>query len=169
MIQNQKIIAILFSVLLAFIPLSAAAQQETDNKSSEVDNSPVQVAFRTVEQEDLLGGVSVINVEDLMTKAYNLGIYADALIGGFGNGIWGMGGLLVVVDGIPRDQNNVLPTEIEQVTVLKGAAAVVLYGSRAAKGAVIITTKRGAQGDLKISVRANTGMNVPKIYPKYLG
>ena len=170
MIQNQKIIAILFSAILAFIPLGVAAQQETDENSLEVDKGPVQVAFRTVEQKNLLGSVSVIDIEDLMTKAYGMGIYADALIGGINNnGIWGMGNMLVVVDGIPRDENNVLPTEIEQATVLKGAAAVVLYGSRAAKGVVMITTKRGASGDLKISVRANTGMNVPKLYPKYLG
>ena len=122
MIQNQKIIAILFSVLLALIPLRAAAQQETGKDSLNVDNSPVQVAFRTVEQKNLLGAVSVINVEDLMTKSYDLGIYEDALVGGLNNGIWGMGGALVVVDGIPRDQSNVLPTEIAQITYLKGAA-----------------------------------------------
>ena len=169
MIQNQKIIAILFSLLLALIPFRAAAQQETDKDSLNADNSPVKVAFRTVEQKNLLGGVSVIDVEDLMTKSYDLGIYADALIGGLNNGIWGMGDMLVVVDGIPRDENNVLPTEIAQVTVMKGAAAIVLYGSRAAKGVVLITTKRGKAGDLRISVRANTGWNTPKSYPKYLG
>jgi len=76
---------------------------------------------------------------------------------------------LVVVDGMPRDADNILPSEVEQITVLKGAAAVVLYGSRAAKGVILITTKRGVQGDLRISVRANSGIHVPKSYPKYLG
>ena len=171
--HNHKVLIILFCAILAFIPFSVAAQQETDENSFEVDNnSPVQVAFRTVEQENLLGGVSVVNVEDIMTKAYSLNslYYLDGVIGGVnGTSIWGMSGMLVVVDGIPRDDNNVLPSEIEQVTVLKGVAAVVLYGSRAAKGVIQITTKRGIPGDLRISIRANSGINIPKIYPKYLG
>ena len=172
MIQNQKIIAILFSAVLALIPLSVFAQLETEVDSSKMDNSLVQVAFRTVEQQNLLGGVSVVDVEDLMTRAYSLNslYYLDAMVGGVdGMHSWGMNDAMIVVDGIPRDDNNVLPSEIEQVTVLKGAQAIALYGSRAAKGVIQITTKRGKVGDLKISVRANTGFNVPKSYPKYLG
>ncbi len=174
MIQNQKIIAILFSAILAFIPLSVVAQQETDENSSEVENSngsQVQVAFRTMDQEDLLGGVSVVNVEELATKAYDYNYnFLDAMVSGFGiNGIWGMGELMVVVDGIPRDQDNVVISEIAQVTVLKGAAAVALYGSRAAKGVIQITTKRGVVGDLRVSARVNTGFHTPKSLPKYLG
>src|SRR5690606_29196758 len=75
----------------------------------------------------------------------------------------------VLVDGVPRDANNVVPTEIEQISFLKGASAVLLYGSRAAKGVVYITTKRGNIGPLKVDVRANTGFHVAKSYPKYLG
>ena len=175
MIQNHKIIAILLSVFLAFITIGAAAQQDTEENSLVVDdkdNSTVQVAFRTVEKQNLLGGVSVVNYEDMMSKAYalySLG-YSEAVIGGIdGIHIWGMNDVLVVVDGIPRDDNNVLPSEIESVSVLKGAAAVALYGSRAAKGVIQITTKRGKQGDLRVSVRANSGIHIPKSYPKYLG
>src|SRR5690606_7983183 len=76
---------------------------------------------------------------------------------------------LVLVDGVPRDVNNVLPTEIQQITFLKSASAVMLYGSRAAKGVVSITTKRGAEEPLKINVRANSGFYVSKRYPKFLG
>ena len=80
-----------------------------------------------------------------------------------------MGDALVLVDGVPRDANNVLPTEIEQITFLKSASAVALYGSRAAKGAVLITTKRGRTDGLKVSVRGNAGLFTPKEYPTYLG
>jgi TonB-dependent Receptor Plug Domain. len=75
----------------------------------------------------------------------------------------------VLVDGIPRVANNVLPSEIDQITFLKGAQAVVLYGSRAAKGVIYITTKRGKTEDFRISVRANTGFHISKSYPEYLG
>ena len=178
--QESKIVNCLTIILIAiltFLPLGVVAQQEsdeieTDEISYEVDNSLVQVAFRSIEKQQLLGGVSVINVSEMMTKSYAFSSldYLDAVIGGV-NGVnsWGMNGLLVVIDGIPRDYDNVLASEIEQVTVLKGAAAIALYGSRAAKGVIQITTKRGMQGDLRVNVRANSGINVPKIYPKYLG
>ena len=52
--------------------------------------------------------------------------------------------------------------------MLKDTAAVVLYGSRAAKGVILITTKRGKDSPMHIDVRANVGVNVPKAYPKYL-
>ena len=52
---------------------------------------------------------------------------------------------------------------------MKGAHGVVLYGSRAAKGVIMITTKRGKSTDLQVDVRANTGFYVAKSYPEYLG
>ena len=132
----------------------------------------VQVAFRKVSQDNLLGGVSVLNYEELTKRNYNT--YSldnmQGYVGGFnGASLWSMGSYLVLVDGVPRDANNVLPTEIEQVSFLKSASSVVLYGSRAAKGVVHITTKRGIAQPLKITGRVNTGFNVHKSYPKYLG
>jgi TonB-dependent SusC/RagA subfamily outer membrane receptor len=77
---------------------------------------------------------------------------------------WGLdadnAGYLVLVDGVPREATNVMPSEIDQITFLKGAQAVVLYGSKAAKGAVLITTKRGKNDGLKVEVQANAGLNV---------
>jgi len=134
-------------------------------------DSLVQIAFRKVKKDDLLGGVSVVNVSRLMEKNYatysleNL----EALTPGFHGNIWGNSSYLVLVDGFPRDANNVLPTEIDQITVMKGIGAVALYGSRAAKGVVYITTKRGGNYAQKVNVRANAGVNIPKAYPEYLG
>jgi TonB-linked SusC/RagA family outer membrane protein len=144
----------------------AAAQTET-----EADSVLVNVAFRAVDQQDLLGGISVIDMKELSEKAfdgYSL-TFVDNVVGGFNGNIWGNNEYLTVVDGMVRDANNVLPTEIDQITLLKGAQAVVLYGPRAAKGAILITTKRGKEGDLRINVHANGGLYVPKVYPKYLG
>ena len=140
------------------------------------ESPEIQVAFRKMAQKDLLGGVSVVNVEELTQKNYNT--YSldnmQGYIGGWnGNSLWGMdgdhAGYLVLVDGVPREANNVMPSEIAQITFLKGAQAVVLYGSRAAKGAILISTKRGHAGGLRVSLRANTGFNVAKAFPEYLG
>lgn len=132
----------------------------------------VQVAFRKVNQNDLLGGVSFVNVEELMKKNYITYSLTDmqGYVGGWnGNSLWAMDGYLVLVDGVPRDVNNVMPSEIAQISFLKSASAVVLYGSRAAKGVVYITTKRGKVGGTRIDVRGNTGFHVPISYPNYLG
>ena len=74
----------------------------------------------------------------------------------------GMDSYLVLVDGCPVMQTT-MPSEIKDITFLKGASAVVLYGSRAAKGVIYITTKRGKEGDTRIDVRGNTGFSFRKV------
>ena len=129
----------------------------------------VHVAYGTVEKKDVSGAISVLNPSEYLDKDY--GIYpldgAAAFIGG--SSLWNMGDALVLIDGVPRSLNDVTSSEIAQITFLKGANAVVLYGSRAANGVILITTKRGKAGTHWSSVRANAGINVPIAYPKYLG
>ena len=165
---------ILYAMLLAS-PFAMSAQTAANDTT---DNGPlVNVAYRQVAQGDIIGSVAVLDYEKLTDKNYNT--YSldnmQAYVSGFnGNSLWGMDGdndqgYLVLVDGVPRDANNVLPTEIAQVTFLKSAQAVVLYGTRAAKGAILITTKRATNEGLSVSVRANTGVAVAKAFPEYLG
>jgi len=130
----------------------------------------VQVAFNTVEKADILGGVSSVNIAKNLKSNYT--IYSldnlSSYIPGYHGNIWGMNGKLVLVDGVPRDEFNVVPSEIEDITVLKSVASLALYGSRAAKGVVSITTKRGAQQKNQFDVRINTGIGDPKRYAEYL-
>ncbi len=144
---------------------TASAQAQT-----ETSDSIINVAFGKQSKEDIVHAVSQVNVSELNKKAVNnsgslSGI--DSYVGGYNGNIWGQGAL-ILVDGSPRDVSLVNPSEIESVTVLKDAAAVALYGSRAAKGVVLITTKRGKKGPMHIDFRANVGANIPKSYPKYL-
>ena len=153
----------------ALLPVAAVAQTEKEYTDSVA--SQVNVAFRTVNEADLMGGVSTVNMIEQAKKDYTT--YSldgmDALVGGYNGQLWNQGEALVLVDGVPRDATNVLPTEIEQITFLKAASAVVLYGSRAAKGVILITTKHGRNDGLNVSVRGNASLYVPKSYPKYLG
>ena len=153
----------------ALLPVAAVAQTEKEYTDSVA--SQVNVAFRTVNEADLMGGVSTVNMVEQAKKDYTT--YSldgmDALVGGYNGQLWNQGEALVLVDGVPRDASNVLPTEIEQITFLKAASAVVLYGSRAAKGVILITTKHGRNDGLNVSVRGNASLYVPKSYPKYLG
>lgn len=165
---------LVFCAALAFANTPAAAQETLADlvEAIQTDALPkVQVAFRSVDRNDLLGGVSVIDMKEMSEKAYSnnsLG-FVDNAVGGFNGNIWGNTEYLVIIDGMVRDANNVLPHEIDQITLLKGASAVVLYGPRAAKGVISITTKRGEIGDLRINIHANSGFYTPKSYPKYLG
>ncbi|MEA5063581.1 MAG: SusC/RagA family TonB-linked outer membrane protein [Petrimonas sp.] len=86
---------------------------------------------------------------------------------------------LIVIDGVPYDNTsygqatgtmynygggdgavNINPDDVASINVLKGPSAAALYGSRAANGAIIITTKQGKEGRLKIDF--NSGMSVDK-------
>ena len=168
-------IRFILCMMIAFSSLQTiGAKKSSDSITDSLKKTDplVQVAYRNVLQSNIMGGVSVVDVEDLLKKNYNT--YSmdnmQGYVGGWnGNSLWGMDDYLVLIDGVPRDANNVLPTEIDKITFLKSASAVVLYGSRGAKGVISITTKRGRIGDRVVSVRANTGYNVAKSYPKYLG
>ena len=168
--------------MMAASPLAGNAQ--TTNGADSVEaKKKVHVAFRDMDADKLLGGVSYVDMEELQKKDYTTGSLDDlyALVGGWnGNNLWGMDTEkldnndnsnmpLVIIDGVKRPSNNVLPSEIKQVTFLKGAQAVVLYGPKAAKGAILITTKRGTVDGLQVQVNANTGFHVAKEFPEYLG
>jgi TonB-linked SusC/RagA family outer membrane protein len=167
--------------MMAAAPLTAGAQT-ADEADSAVVKKKVHVAFRDVDADHLLGGVSYVDMEELAKKDYTMGSLDDlyGLVGGWnGTNLWGMdndrldnndGSMpLVIIDGVKRPSNNVLPSEIEQITFLKGAQAVVLYGAKGAKGAIVITTKRGKVDGLQITANANTGWHFAKELPEYLG
>lgn len=154
-----------------FKPLSIVVTDTLKTIMLSEDEQAVGVAFRRVANKDLLGGVSNVDFKSVFEKNYSLyGLDGmEALAAGFNGNIWGMNSYLVLIDGVPREVDNVMPSEIDQVTFLKSASAVALYGSRGAKGVLLITTKRGGEGKQRVNIRANAGINVPKGYPKYLG
>ena len=159
----SKYVSILSLSLFALCPQGVMAQE-----AAETDT--INVAFRQSDARDVIVPVSSVNVKELLEKNYNT--YSldnmQALVAGYNGQLWNQGEALVMVDGVPRDANNVLPTEIEDITFMKGASAVVLYGSRAAKGVILITTKRGKIAPLKISARADYQMDAAKSFPKYI-
>lgn len=137
-----------------------------------IEDRLVNVGFKKVEESILSTGVANVNLAQIFER--NFTTYGldgmEAFAPGFnGNNLWGMNSSLVLVDGVPRDIVSITPNEIDQITFLKSASAVALYGSRGAKGVILISTKRGAQAKQKINVRTNMGLNVPKLFPQYLG
>ena len=179
----KKIVTNIFLLATVAVSPLAVNAQTAEEGDSVVAKKKVHVAFRDMDADQLLGGVAYVDMEELQKKDYTTGSLEDmyALVGGWnGNNLWGMDNdrldnndnynmPLVIIDGVKRPSNNVLPSEIEQITFLKGAQAVVLYGAKGAKGAILITTKRSKVDGLQIQANANTGFHVAKEFPEYIG
>lgn len=91
---------------------------------------------------------------------------------------------LYVIDGIPITQNYFIrgnsgamnnnplaainPDDIESIQILRDAAATAIYGSRGANGVILVTTKRGKSGKLKVDFGASTGISLPTAKPNML-
>ena len=104
--------------LFALLSQGVMAQESADTRADSIN-----VAFRKSDVRDVIVPVSKVNVSELMEKNYNT--YSldnmQALTAGYNGQLWNQGEALVLIDGVPRDANNVLPTEIEDITFLKGA------------------------------------------------
>lgn len=156
-----------------------AIQLEPDNRMLD---QVVVVGYGTQKKADLTGSVSIVNAEDLK-KVSNSNIStmlegkvpgvqittdgqpgADPMVRIRGIGSFGSTAPLYVVDGVPvgttiRDFS---PNDIASIQVLKDAAAGAIYGSRAANGVIIITTKNG-QKDQPLKVDYSGYVGVDKI------
>ena len=74
---------------------------------------------------------------------------------------------LVLVDGFERDLDEINIEDIESFTVLKDASTTAIYGSRGANGVVLITTKRGKEGKIKINAKVESSYNSRTITPEF--
>ncbi len=139
-------------------------------------NEVVVVAYGTQSRRNLTGSVTSINSAFLANRPLTnasqalqgvTGLYVNQAGGQPGKDaatiqIRGVGTLndnspLVLVNGIEYDLKDVNPSDIESVSVLKDAASASIYGSRAANGVVLVTTKTGKQGRNQIEYNGYTG------------
>lgn len=150
----------------------------------------VVIGYGTTQTKDLTGSVISISEDDFLEgnistpeqlvagKIAGVKINSNGGAPGSGSRIRIRGGTslnasndpLIVIDGVPVDNtgiagsanalNLINPNEIENMTVLKDASAAAIYGSRAANGVILITTKKGASGkDLSISFSSNNAFS----------
>jgi len=126
--------------------------------------------------QNLSGKVSGLELR----QANTLGGSTNVVIRGF-KSLLGSNQALIVVDGVPFDNSNINtanqrtgrggydygnagadfnPDDVESITVLKGAAATALYGSRAGNGVILVTTKKGVRG---LGITVNSGIGVGSI------
>lgn len=71
----------------------------------------------------------------------------------------------VLVDGVEMSLSEVNPNDIESISVLKDAAASAIYGARAAYGVILVTTKRGQDGQMRVNYQGTVGWSAPTVLP----
>ncbi len=148
----------------------------------------IVVAYGTAKKESFTGSAAVIKSENLekrvvsnVSKALEGQVAGVQTTSGTGQpgssatvSIRGFGSInassqpLYVVDGVAYSGsiNAINPDDIEAITVLKDASAGALYGARGANGVIVITTKRGRQGDVDVNFKATLGVSSRAI-PNY--
>lgn len=167
----------------ATVEIPVGAQSRIDVKMGpdiQVINEVVVIGYGSVRKQDLTGSVGVANVKELqrfpvanvatamqgrlagvqVVNAAEPGRNPQILVRGYGT-IYGDPNPLVVIDGVQTGTaalGNINPADIESMQVLKDASAAAIYGSRAANGVIIITTKSGAKERTEISFNAETGV-----------
>ncbi len=135
----------------------------------------VVTAMGSQRKVSVTGAVTTIEVKSLQTPASSVsnmlggrvpGIISVTRSGEPGNDFsefWVRGistfgasqSALVLIDGVEGNLNDLDPEDIESFSILKDASATAVYGVRGANGVVIVTTKRGKAGEMKINFKAN--------------
>jgi TonB-linked SusC/RagA family outer membrane protein len=85
-----------------------------------------------------------------------------------GIGTLGNSNPLIMVDGVETGLDNIDPSEIESISILKDAASAAIYGARAANGVVLVTTKRGKEG-VRVNYNSYAGFQTPTDLPNIVG
>lgn len=157
-----------------------------EGKSNQM-NEVVVVGYGTQKKENLTGSVGVIKEGQIAGRPVTQlsqalagaspGLYINANTGESGNDqasirIRGTGTLndanpLILIDGIEGPLDNINPSDVSSVSILKDASSAAIYGSRAANGVILVTTKRGKMGD-KTSINYNvySGVATPTVLPE---
>ena len=152
----------------------------TLTENAKLVDEVVVTGYTTQRKADLTGAVSVVSVKDLQKQNENnpmkalqgrvpgMNISADGSPSGAATvRIRGVGTLndndpLYIIDGVPTKagMHELNGNDIESIQVLKDAASASIYGSRAANGVIIITTKKGQDGKVKVDLDASVAASM---------
>ena len=165
------------------IPLNGAKNIKVVlREDTEMLEEVVVIGYGTMKKSDMTGAISSVDVEELSKRTTTnpaealqgkiAGVNIMKAGGNAGAGVqvkirgvktFGDNEPLYIIDGFPGDINAVNPQDIQAMEVLKDGAAAAIYGSGAANGVIIVTTKNGKKGETKIDFSAYVSMtNVAK-------
>ena len=173
-----------------FIPIKGKTQFNIKmSDKAEALDEVVVVGYGTQKKVNLTGSVSSVSTEQLTNRHVGqTSLALQGLIPGVaivqrsgqpgadggqlsirGKTTLGNNDALVLVDGVEMDLNNVDPSLIESISVLKDAASAAIYGSRAANGVILITTKRANVDKFNVTYNGYVGWQKPIELPDKVG
>ena len=130
-------------------------------ESEVLESRPVQNAVQAL--QGTVPGLQITTTGGALDKQMDINIRGTGTIGEGSSG-----GPLVLIDGMEGDINSINPQDIENISVLKDAAASSIYGSRAPFGVILITTKGGKSGKVTVNYNNNFRWNAPVKMPKQM-
>ncbi|WP_438978012.1 SusC/RagA family TonB-linked outer membrane protein [Polaribacter sp.] len=141
------------------------------------EDDVLKLGVVTKDKRNIVGAITSINPKDRLTfdNTQRVRNYINGLMLGVRGsdnirGIGGVGDVVFVIDGvIGRDPNILNMEEVEQITVLRDANSVALYGSQGRNGVIVINTKRGKANKKEVNVNVLSSFSVPISLPNYLG
>ena len=131
---------------------------------SKMDNKVLENAAMSNAAQALQGSVSGLRVVNTSGAP---GSAPSILLRG-GAGIKSASQPLVVVDGVVRSMDDINPSDIESIQVLKDAASTAIYGARANSGVILVQTKKGKEGSAQVSYKFKGGMNFARRGYEYM-
>jgi len=131
---------------------------------SKMDQKVLQNAALSNAAQALQGTVSGLRV----TNTSGAPGSAPTIVLRGGAGIESAGSPLVVVDGVVRSMDDINPSDIESIQVLKDAASTAIYGARANNGVILVQTKKGKAGHTQVSYKFKSGMNFARKGYEYM-
>lgn len=160
------------------IPLNGQKNLKvTLKEDTEMLDEVVVIGYGTMKKSDMTGAISSVDTEELTKRATTnpaealqgkiAGVNIMKAGGNAGAGVsvkirgvksFGSNEPLYIIDGFPGDIDNVNPQDIQSMEVLKDGAAAAIYGSVAANGVIIITTKNGKKGETHIDFNTYLSM-----------
>ena len=146
------------------VAYGTATKKSFTGSATEIKGEKISLKNPTELSKALSGEVAGVQV---MSTSGQPGSNASIRIRGLGSA-YSSRAPLYVVDGIPfeADLSGIDPSDIASMTVLKDATATALYGSRAANGVVLITTKKGEKGKTHVEAEIKYGANM-RLIPQY--
>ncbi|GHV65665.1 SusC/RagA family TonB-linked outer membrane protein [Bacteroidia bacterium] len=143
-----------------------STQRKISSVAAVTSVSAKELQLPTPSVANMLGGkvAGIITMQSSGEPGKNLAEFWVRGIGTFGAN----SSALVLIDGLEGNINSIDPADIESFSVLKDASATAVYGVRGANGVVLITTKRGEEGKLRINVRSNWSLSHLTRLPEYL-
>ena len=135
------------------------------NSISKLDDKVLQNAAMSNAAQSLQGTVSGLRVTNTSGKP---GSSPNIVLRGGASINKNLEGPLVVVDGLVRSMDDINPSDIESISVLKDAASTAIYGARANNGVILVTTKKGVEGRTQITYKFKGGVNFAREGYKYL-